>query len=227
MIGPLNLPHSTHGGRGCHGTVRVRLGYLVSTHPGMGALNLKCSSSCGCRPIKSTFLRRVLPFPRLETNGRASGSPLQLVDANESVSITAYTIFIAKLPNVSSSSMHGGASSRAGSGARGCYVEVSHVRAHGVPRSSTSSRVRLDSLAIMEHDGMRGPTVPCAWLMLKYEYVYCRKYDHTGLYAVLPRCARAISQESLQRTTDNAETSTRYEQEKSTVCPFSRASFAP
>ena len=49
--------------------------------------------------------------------------------------------------------------------------------------------------------------------MLKYEYVYCRKYDHTGLYAVLPRCARAISQESLQRTTDNAETSTRYEQE--------------
>lgn len=162
MIGPLNLPHSTHGGRGCHGTVRVRLGYLVSTHPGMGALNLKCSSSCGCRPIKSTFLRRVLPFPRLETNGRASGSPLQLVDANESVSITAYTIFIAKLPNVSSSSMHGGASSRAGSGARGCYVEVSHVRAHGVPRSSTSSRVRLDSLAIMEHDGMRGPTVPCA-----------------------------------------------------------------
>jgi hypothetical protein len=149
-IGPLNLAHSARG-NGCHGTVRVRLGYLVSTHSGMGAMHLKCSTHCACRPIKSAFLRRVLPFPRLETDLRASGSPLQLADANESVSITAYTIFIAKLPNASQD------------GPRGCSIDVTHERAHGAPRlASAPSRVRLDSLAIMEHDGMGGPSVPCA-----------------------------------------------------------------
>ena len=148
-LGPLNLHHK-HGG-GCHGKVRVRIGYLVSTHPGQGAFNLRCVG-CACRPIKSSFLRRVLPFPRLETSGRGKDSPLAFVGASENVSITSYTLFIATLPNASAST---------DKDVHGCHVDITHERSHGALRHSPS-RVRLDSLAINEHDGDRSKPVPCA-----------------------------------------------------------------
>ena len=67
-LGPLQVhPHvdGVPDTRSCRSVMRVRLGYLISTHPGMGELHAECAGGCSCRPIKSTFLRGELPFPRL------------------------------------------------------------------------------------------------------------------------------------------------------------------
>ena len=135
--------------RRCFQHVRVRLGYLVSTSAGMGALMLKCSGGCSCRPVKSTFLRTALPFPRLEASAVADvkarrdwGLPL-----SDNVTMTAHTIFIATLTESAAASP--------------CYLNVHHIQAADLaPRRHNSSRVRIDSLAMLPHGGDT-PTVPC------------------------------------------------------------------
>ena len=71
-VGPLNL--ALPDARGCWANVRVRLGYLVSTSPGMGLLRANCLGGCKCRSVVSRFLQLYLPFPLLEGNARRQRS---------------------------------------------------------------------------------------------------------------------------------------------------------
>ena len=132
--------------RMCLSVMRVRLGYLISTHAGMGELHAQCEGGCACRPIKSTFLRRELPFPRLSANARAlmHTSPGFVHGADrENVTMTAYTFFIASLSNRSRLA---------------CRVLLRHKAPPGsIP--GHASRVRVDSMTIIRHCGAR--PVPC------------------------------------------------------------------
>ena len=124
---------------GCVPTLRVRLGYLVSTHPGQGALKLTCHGGCKCRPFKAMFLRQYLPFPFLETDARRVH---QYASYDENVTVTAYTSFVAELKQAASSST-----------AERCFLSAEHVASKGAVHSVTpcASRVRLDSLSQMSH----------------------------------------------------------------------------
>ena len=136
--------------RMCLSVMRVRLGYLISTHAGMGELHAQCAGGCECRPIKSTFLRRELPFPRLSANARAlmHSAPgfLRGVDG-ENVTMTAYTFFIASLSNRSRLA---------------CRVLLRHKVPPG-SKPGQASKVRVDSMTIIRHGGAR--PVPCGWFV--------------------------------------------------------------
>jgi hypothetical protein len=127
--------------RMCLSVMRVRLGYLISSHAGMGELHAQCAGGCACRAIKSTFLRRELPFPRFSANARA---PMHSPMYAENVTMTAYTFFIASLSN----------RSRAAS----CRVLLHHKVPPG-SKHGHGSRVRVDSMTIMKHGGSY--PVPC------------------------------------------------------------------
>ena len=133
--------------RMCLSVMRVRLGYLISTHPGMGELHAQCVGGCSCRPIKSTFMRRELPFPRFSANARSAmhSTPGQQ-RSTENVTMTAHTFFIANLLNQSNDA---------------CRVLLRHKAAPlSEPwRSLSGSRVRVDSMTIMRHGGAL--SVPC------------------------------------------------------------------
>lgn len=138
----------------CYQDIQIRLGYLVSTHAGHGALLLRCAGGCACRPIKSKFLRQAMPFPRLEASARGS-SEVDLWGTDENVTMTAYTNFVARLAgNASDPNPPTGAHAKSKTS---CYVHADHV-ASRVP-SAGGSRVRIDSLALMVH-GSRN-VVPC------------------------------------------------------------------
>jgi hypothetical protein len=139
------LPAGVKGS--CYQHVRVRLGYLVSTSQGMGELHVICRGGCACRPSRSKFLRSVLPFPRLD--GDARRLPEWGLDSRETVTMTAHTLFIASLFNFSN---HTSATVLAGEAA--CYLELLHRTSH-----DRSSRVRVDSLALLVHGD--SPVVPC------------------------------------------------------------------
>ena len=128
--------------RMCLSVMRVRLGYLISTHAGMGELHAQCEGGCACRAIKSSFLRRELPFPRFSANARAAmhstpGQQRGVDSSSENVTMTAHTFFIASLLNRSDVA---------------CRVLLHHK----APPGSTpghGSRVRVDSMTIMRHGG--------------------------------------------------------------------------
>ena len=141
MLGPLELP--VPGTAFCCRHVRVRLGYLISTHGGAGAMHLKCVGACTCRPVKSTFLRATYPFPLVQTGARYNS--VVTVPEDENVTMTAFTIFIALME---------------GAGPQPCHLRINHVKGH--PQSKEQhSRVRIDSLALMRHGGSNNETIPC------------------------------------------------------------------
>ena len=128
--------------RMCLSVMRVRLGYLISTHAGMGALHAQCAGGCACRAIKSTFLRRELPFPWFSADARAvmhstSGQQRGVDSSSENVTMTAHTFFIASLSNRSDVA---------------CRVLLHHKASPG-STPGHGSRVRVDSLTIMRHGG--------------------------------------------------------------------------
>ena len=146
---PVTKVHAGVSGS-CYQHVRVRLGYLVSTSQGMGELYVTCRGGCACRPTKSRFMRSVLPFPMLD--GDARHLPYWSLDSNETVTMTAHTLFIASLFNFSN---HTSATVLAGeAGEAACYLELLHRTGH-----DRSSRVRVDSLALLVHGD--SPVVPC------------------------------------------------------------------
>ena len=146
---PVTKVHAGVSGS-CYQHVRVRLGYLVSTSQGMGELHVTCRGGCACRPTKSRFMRSVLPFPRLD--GDARHLPEWGLDSRETVTMTAHTLFIASLFNFSN---HTSATVLAGeAGEAACYLELLHRTGH-----DHSSRVRVDSLALLVHGD--SPVVPC------------------------------------------------------------------
>ena len=162
-IGPINLQTQASGtpaGSGtkqwswCYSNIRVRLGYLVSTSPGMGELYIACTGGCGCRPVKSSLLRKVLPFPRLDANARRIAE--WGLNSNETVTMTAHTVFIAYMHNVSAL----GAAKFNRETA--CYLNLHHRKAThpNAETSNNASRVRVDSIALLVH-GDPTLVVPC------------------------------------------------------------------
>mmetsp|Transcript_3167 Transcript_3167/g.9884 ORF Transcript_3167/g.9884 Transcript_3167/m.9884 type:complete len:145 (+) Transcript_3167:213-647(+) len=125
----------------CHQNMCVRLGYLVSTRAGMGGLMLQCAGRCSCRPVKSSFLRHALPFPRLE------GDAYRMKDfglhSNETVTMTAHTVFIATLHNASS------AAAAPAPQLPPCHLAIRHI-ASARSANPGESRVRIDSLALAQ-----------------------------------------------------------------------------
>ena len=117
----------------------------------MGLLDLKCVGGCACRPVKSKFLQRQLPFPRL--NADAHRIAEFGLASNETVTMTAHTIFIASRKNNASSS----APPTASVADDECRLTITHHR-----QRAEKSRVRVDSLALLRHGG--SPAVPCAAL---------------------------------------------------------------
>ena len=145
LVGPLDLPIASQIAAKpslCHGTLRVRFGYLVSTHPGQGALQLRCAGGCSCRPVKSNFMRAAYPFPTLQANPSLNRGEFRalVVPANESLSVTAYTVFIATMNPTNKAT-----------GRHPCRLEVKHVQAGS--HTGSGSSVRFDSLAIVPHGG--------------------------------------------------------------------------
>ena len=139
-VGPLNL--ALPDARGCWANVRVRLGYLVSTSPGMGLLRANCRGDCKCRSVVSRFLQLYLPFPLLEGNARRQRS--LTVSPDETITMTALTNFIAMPSNVSQP--------------RSCYLVLEH-RESPANSARNRSRVRVDTLALLGHG--RVGEVPC------------------------------------------------------------------
>ena len=107
----------------------VRLGYLMSTRPGQGALHLRCRG-CTCTGL-SAYLRPVAPFPVVETDVRLADEMHFALPGqrNGSLAVTASTMF-GVAPNPSGAA---------------CIVVVEHRRS-SAPRG-TASRVRLDSMS--------------------------------------------------------------------------------
>ena len=165
-IGPVNLlahANNTTAGQGgaypqrlCYMNVRVRLGYLVSTSPGMGLLHGECSGGCSCRPVKSEFLRSTFPFPYLDAN--AYHVPEWGLDSNETVTMTAHTVFIAQMNHSLTDPATDGTAPRS----TACYLHLHHVKsARPHPLASKgASRVRVDSIALLVH-GDPANVVPC------------------------------------------------------------------
>ena len=145
-LGPLQV-HPRLGDeldtRMCHSTMRVRLGYLISTHAGMGELHAQCAGGCSCRPVKSMFLRQELPFPRLSGDAWSAMHSMngRVRVRTENVTMTAHTFFIATLTNLSHDA---------------CRVLLRHRPGQGSP--GLGSRVRVDSMTIIPHGG---GVVPC------------------------------------------------------------------
>ena len=167
---PVTKVHAGVSGS-CYQHVRVRLGYLVSTSQGMGELRVTCRGGCACRPTKSRFMRSVLPFPRLD--GDARHLPEWGLESRETVTMTAHTIFIASLFNFSN---HASATVLAGeAGEAACYLELLHHTSH-----NRSSRVRVDSLALLVHGD--SPVVPCKSVNQSVSYftVPPRAHPSTG-----------------------------------------------
>jgi len=164
-IGPINL-HAREGNGTqpglCYENIRVRLGYLVSTSHGMGELYITCRGGCGCRAVKSRYLQSVLPFPKLDGDARHLKD--WGLDSNESVTMTAHTVFVAQLFNISAQKSTPRLAREVA-----CYLDLSHRINSARISSPTSlssddsapaSRVRVDSIALLVH-GDRTKTVLC------------------------------------------------------------------
>lgn len=118
------------------GSASARVGYLLSSRMGQGALQLDC---IGCRCVAlQGILATVSPFPTVQTDvllldSRYFPIPGQLTNET-SLSVTAVTTFNV-VPD-STLAM--------------CTLQVTHVRS-SAPRSANTrnSRVRLDSLSLL------------------------------------------------------------------------------
>ena len=127
----------------------VHLGYLQSTRPGMGLLNLRCSG-CICRPLAGFWNRLHFPFPVLETSiansrmwSHGHANQFSISDTNQSLSVTALTRFTVEWHAADAP----------------CFLELTHA-ARPSPRPPRSSgrmppppppppaRVRIDTLSI-------------------------------------------------------------------------------
>ena len=156
-LGPVRIPVEPRGGGGCHQHVRVRLGYLVSTTPGMGRLYLQCAGGCSCRPVKSTFLRSALPFPRIEASARLQ--PGWALASNESITMTAHTVFIATLFNTSSPARQEARAASAppllgvGAGDKAAAGAAGATAAAPVPSAPLDARAAGCHLSIHHHPG--------------------------------------------------------------------------
>ena len=123
------------------GAWRARVGYLVSTHAGMGAIGLSClGSACYCERIDFFAAKNVLPFPVVQTDAWLTRDifAYDLSEGNLSVTVTTKfavrwrTTWTTKPPVQNSSS--------------GCFLRLTHLESRR-PRTN-SSRVRFDSLTL-------------------------------------------------------------------------------
>ncbi|KAL1512088.1 hypothetical protein AB1Y20_005360 [Prymnesium parvum] len=142
----LRLPRATAGL--CAADFKARVGYLLSTKPGQGALHISCEG-CDCSGLVSRFAQLYNPFPLVQTDGvlqRSEMGDLAHPDptlANQSISATAATIVNVHLAHRMS--------------ADGCRMKLTHVPS-ARPRAPWS-RIRVDSLTLYP---ISNRTIPCA-----------------------------------------------------------------
>mgnify|MGYP002631947805 CR=1 FL=1 len=130
----------------CAVAFKARLGFLLSSRPGQGALDLSCVG-CKCSGPAKAFQRSFTPFPTVQTDAllvsfdrgeTRYGGPRE---GGNSISVTSTTTVTVSAPAVSP---------------KHCWLRVKHIASKS-PRSN-ASRVRVDSLTLYS---IAARTTPC------------------------------------------------------------------
>lgn len=166
-LGPLQPLFHGNSSVGCT-MIRVDLGYLRSSRPGMGTLQLSCDSGCLCNQVYDPYASSLYPFPQVETAAAATN----LHGEGRNVSVTETTSFML---------LHDGAGAP-------CFVSVRHALARDASARSPS-RVRVDSLSMRPLDVFELVLANHRRIWAHHRTAAAR-FDSKLFYAKAARCSR-------------------------------------
>ena len=166
-LGPLQPLFYGNSSLGCT-MIRVDLGYLRSSRPGMGALQLSCDSGCLCNQVYDPYASSLYPYPQVETTATATN----LHGEGRNVSVTETTSFMM---------LHDGVGAP-------CFVNVRHALARDASARSPS-RVRVDSLSMRPLDVFELVLANSRRIWAQHRTAAAR-FDSKLFYARAARCSR-------------------------------------